>query len=58
MQGAKKGLIINSRNLCKGTNKAGVELDGQNGKPSDFRAALRPDCGQKRKHKSARSLHG
>lgn len=51
MQGARKGLIVNSRNLCTSTNRAGVEADGQNGKISDFRPVLRPECGGKRKAK-------
>ena len=45
MQGQKKGLIVNSRNLCKGANRAQVELEGQNGKVSDSKPELKPDCG-------------
>ena len=51
MQGAKKGLIVNSRNLCGGTNRANAALDGQNGKLSDFNPVLRPDCSGKRGHR-------
>ncbi len=32
MQGGKKGLLVNSSNLCKGVNRANVNLLGQNGK--------------------------
>jgi hypothetical protein len=44
MQGAKKGLIQNSRNLCRGVNRADAELSGQNGKLSELRPALKPRC--------------
>ncbi len=32
MQGGKKGLIVNSRNLCKAKQRAKVSFKGQNGK--------------------------
>jgi len=52
MQGAKKGLIVNSRNLCGGANKADVELEGQNGKAYEFKPKLKAKCGKSghRKH--------
>jgi hypothetical protein len=53
MQGGKKGLIINSRNLCGATSKANVEFTGHNGKRFDSKPAMRADCGGKRKGKSA-----
>jgi len=45
MQGAKKGLIINSRNLCGSTNRANVEFTGQNGKVFKANPVMKPDCG-------------
>ncbi len=51
MQGGKKGLVVNSRNLCAGTNKADVVFEGQNGKPDEFKSVVKPSCGGKRKHK-------
>jgi hypothetical protein len=54
MQGAKKGLIVNSRNLCGGTNRANVTYAGQNGKEASAKPQLQPDCGGKRKHKRQR----
>jgi hypothetical protein len=51
MQGAKKGLIINSRNLCGSTNRANVEFTGQNGKQFTANPVMKPDCGGGRKHK-------
>jgi hypothetical protein len=51
MQGAKKGLIVNSRNLCGTTSKANVELTGQNGKESSSNPVMQADCGGKGKRK-------
>jgi hypothetical protein len=50
MQGGKKGLIINSRNLCAAKNRANLELSGQNGKAYDFKPVVGAKCGA-RKHK-------
>jgi hypothetical protein len=52
MQGAKKGLIINSKNLCVGTNRANVGFTGHNGKQSSSNPVMKPEC--KRKHKRHR----
>ncbi len=45
MRGGKKGLIVNSRNLCAATNRAGMRFVGQNGKSLKSRPVVRPDCG-------------
>jgi hypothetical protein len=53
MKGGKKGLLQNSTNLCKSTNKATAKFDAQNGKFADFAPALKAICsakGGKRKH--------
>jgi len=50
MQGQKKGLIVNSRNLCGVVSKADVQYTGQNGKEYDSNPAMRADCGGKRGH--------
>ncbi len=42
MQGGKKGLIQNSRDLCLGANRATARFDGQNGRASDFRPLVKP----------------
>jgi hypothetical protein len=47
MQGGKKGLLENSRNLCTSTNKATVQMDAQNGKSFDTTPLLRNSCGKK-----------
>jgi hypothetical protein len=44
MQGGKKGLLVNSRNLCAGVNRATVKLNGQNGKVHDFNPVMNNDC--------------
>ena len=49
MQGGRKGLIVNSRNLCSKPSKAGVQLSGHNGKASSTKPVLKPDCGGKRR---------
>ena len=55
MQGGKKGLIVNSVNLCADKHRATVNLTGQNGKEYDFRPVVRADCkGKGRKHKRNR----
>jgi hypothetical protein len=54
MQGGKKGLLQNSRNLCKSVSKAEVKMDAQNGKAWDFRPVLTNDCGKKAKKKSGK----
>jgi hypothetical protein len=51
MQGGKKGLVVNSKNLCAGTNRADAQLTGQNGKTYDFKPVVKPSCGKARKHK-------
>jgi hypothetical protein len=40
MRGGKKGLLENSTNLCRSTNKATVQMDAQNGKTADSTPTL------------------
>jgi len=49
MQGGKKGLIVNSTNICKGKHKAKVNLKGQNGRTYEFQPAVKAQCGGKKK---------
>jgi hypothetical protein len=51
MQGGKKGLLVNSTNLCKRTNKAIAHFTGQNGKVHDFNPPLQAQCPKGRKGK-------
>jgi len=59
LQGGKKSLIVNSRNLCSGRQRATVRLNGQNGKARNSRPVVKNDCrkkgkkGRNRKHHSA-----
>jgi hypothetical protein len=57
MQGGKKGLLENSRNLCASTNLATVEMDGHNGKVYDTKPALTNDCKGKAKAKKKHGKH-
>ncbi len=46
MQGGRKGLIVNSRNLCGSPSKAIAKFTGQNGKVADSRPVVKPvGCG-------------
>jgi hypothetical protein len=51
MQGAKKGLLENSTNLCKGTHRAIADFTAHNGKVSDFNPPLVANCPKARKAK-------
>ncbi len=47
MQGGKKGLIVNSRNICNSVQKATVRMEAQNGKTHDFRPKIGNSCKKK-----------
>lgn len=51
MQGGKrKGLIVNSRDICKGTNRANARLKGHNGRRHNFRPKVHAaNCGKQAK---------
>jgi hypothetical protein len=57
MQGGRKGLLENSKNLCSSTNRATVQMDGQNGKTYDTRPVLANGCKQGKGKKRAKR-HG
>jgi len=55
LRGAKKGLFVNSTNLCKGTHKVEANFTGQNGKEFDSKPALKPvGCKKAKKHKRSK----
>ncbi|HEY7257267.1 MAG TPA: hypothetical protein VH476_11370 [Solirubrobacterales bacterium] len=58
--GGKKGLLINSTNLCKTPQKAQVEMAGQNGVHLDRKTKLQLSCGSKasrhKRHSSSRAV--
>jgi hypothetical protein len=49
MQGGKKGLLVNSTNLCRRKNRAISEFTGQNGKLFNTEPVLTVKCGGKAK---------
>jgi hypothetical protein len=54
MQGGKKGLLVNSRNICATQSHANVRLVGQNGKSSNQSPLLQNQCPKKHKKHSKR----
>ncbi len=47
-QGGKKGLVINSRDLCAGANRAKVQLKAQNGKRRSMNPVVKANgCGRR-----------
>jgi hypothetical protein len=56
MQGGKKGLLQNSTNICKATNKATALIAGQNGKGVELRPELKNSkCAKAKKKKSKKA---
>jgi hypothetical protein len=55
MQGGKKGLLENSRNLCKSNDRADVRFTAQNGRSARLSPQLRSECGGKVKRRAANS---
>ncbi len=52
MQGGKKGLLVNSRDICAKTYRSTVKMTGHNGKQSEFSPAMSNSrCNKQRKHK-------
>jgi hypothetical protein len=51
MQGGKKGLLVNSTNICRGKHRASATFTGQNGKRLESHPLLKAKCGGKKKHK-------
>ncbi len=49
--GGKKGLLVNSRDICKGTPKATAIFKGQNGDESTLRPPLKSACAKAKKQK-------
>jgi hypothetical protein len=52
--GGKKGLLVNSRNVCKGTPKATAIFKGQNGVELTSRPPLKSACKKAKKQKRRR----
>jgi hypothetical protein len=58
MQGGKKGLLVNSTNLCSQTNRAIAKFIGQNGKALTLHPAVKNSCGKARRPERQRGRHG
>jgi len=56
MEGGKKGLLVNSRNLCASVDRASVSLVAQSGKAIRQRPTLRASC-SKRTKKNVKKTH-
>jgi hypothetical protein len=54
MQGGKKGLLVNSTNICRGRHRAKASFTGQNGKRRAFNPLVKARCGGKHKRRSKR----
>jgi hypothetical protein len=50
MQGGKKGLIVNSTNICHGTHRASAKMTAHNGKLEDVGPLVRASCPKRRRH--------
>ena len=58
MQGGERGLLVNSRNICKGTPKAVAKYRGHNNAPYKVRVPLKADCGKKTRRAKRSYGHG
>jgi hypothetical protein len=50
LQGGKKGLLVNSKNLCTSVNRATAKFSAQSGKTITIRPALQSSCKKPRKN--------
>jgi uncharacterized repeat protein (TIGR01451 family) len=57
LQGAGKGLLVNSTNLCTTNQPATVQIDGQNGMTADQSPHLKDSCGKAHRRHKARRHH-
>jgi hypothetical protein len=57
MEGGKKGLLVNSRDLCVSINRASVSLVAQSGKAVSQRPALRDACSKHAKNDKKTHRH-
>jgi hypothetical protein len=54
MQGGKKGLIVNSEDICRAKHRAKAAFKGQNGKRHEFNPVVKASCGGKKKGKGGK----
>jgi hypothetical protein len=58
MRGGRKGLLVNSRDICKGTNRAVAEFTAHNGKVQTLKPKLKAQCSTGRKGKGTKRSGG
>jgi len=57
MQGGKKGLLVNSRDLCKSVNKVDARFTAQNGKTHNIEPVLTNSCKKKARKGGKKAAH-
>jgi hypothetical protein len=57
LQGGKKGLLVNSRDICARTYRATVKYTAQNGRTYTARPKMQANCGRKAKRGKKRRGH-
>ena len=55
--GKRKGLLVNSENICRKVNKATVEFSAQNGDIRRWKAPISTSCGRSKKHGAGKRHH-
>ncbi len=55
LPGGKKGLLVNSVNLCEKPVKAIIKIKAQNGRKANSKPKLRTACSDKKKNKRSKS---
>jgi hypothetical protein len=58
LKGGKKGLLVNSTDVCKGTHKALAAFTGQNGKLDEYEPELKAQCGKNSKKSAGKKKSG
>ncbi len=58
MKGGKKGLLVNSENICRKPQKAIVSFTAQNGDAYSAQPLIKNDCGKKAKKRGAKGKKG
>jgi hypothetical protein len=57
MQGGKKGLLVNSRNICKSVNKVTANFTAQNGRTASLQPVLQNSCKKSAKKHARQKRH-
>lgn len=58
LKGGKKGLLVNSTDVCQGTHKALAAFTGQNGKLDEYEPVVQAQCGRGKKQRSKDKKEG